>query len=420
MQERLTAALVRRLAEEEMPTRDTVVFDALLPRFALRLKPPSSVGRPWSSWYFVRFVGRDGRERKFKVGSPATMSLDDARRAARSILAKVDGGGDPARDRDSERAVWTIADMVSAYLDSPEFARKAERTQAEDRATASLHIVHHLGRHKVSAVDVPMIRRLMRAVEEDQRINSRKRRLGGAGAARRIVRLLSAMLTWAVGEGRLGRNPIVGNLRLSGDRQREAVLKPHDLGRLFQTMDDMVADGTLRPIARAFIICAALTGCRRDELRRLRWNDVDLPSRRIVLRDSKGTKLARSGPSVETVSLPPLAVAALAQIVPNESAPGNLVFCPQRGRSIAINRDWNRVRDRAGLSPELVLHSLRHSLGTAGIMGGMSTLEVSKMLRHRNPSMTARYVHLAEAGAARLQDRAAATLLGDPQRSVGD
>ena len=42
----------------------------------------------------------------------------------------------------------------------------------------------------------------------------------------------------------------------------------------------------------------------------------------------------------------------------------------------------------------------------------MSTLEVAKMLRHRNPSVTARYVHLAEATQARLQDRAANTLLG--------
>jgi integrase len=166
--------------------------------------------------------------------------------------------------------------------------------------------------------------------------------------------------------------------------------------------------------------CAALTGCRRDVIRKLRWSDVDLPARRIILRDAKGTKLARSGLSVETVSLPSLAVAALTQVVPDKAASEDLVFCPRRGRVIAINRDWTRVRDSAGLSPDLVLLSLRHSLGTAGIIGGMSTLDVSKMLRHRNPSVTARYVHLAEAGAARLQDRAAATLLGDPEGSVGD
>jgi integrase len=77
------------------------------------------------------------------------------------------------------------------------------------------------------------------------------------------------------------------------------------------------------------------------------------------------------------------------------------------------NREWQRVRQRAGLKPELVLHSLRHSLGTAGIVAGMSsTLEVAKMLRHRNPSVTARYVHLAEAMQNRLHDHAADTLLG--------
>lgn len=130
-----------------------------------------------------------------------------------------------------------------------------------------------------------------------------------------------------------------------------------------------------------------------------------------TLRNAKGVKLARSGSRIETVSLHPIVAEALTAIRPEAVEAGQLVFPPKRGRLLAINREWHRVREAAGLNPELVLHSLRHSLGTAGIIGGMSTLEVSKMLRHRNASMTARYVHLAEATQARLQDRAAETLL---------
>ncbi len=412
MQQRLTAELIRRLTEEHAPARDTVVFDTAFPRFALRMKPSRGAASPWASWYFVRYVGRDGRERKIKVGSPATMSLDQAKRAARTVLAQVDAGGDPARERAETRAAWTVADATSAYFDSADFRRKGDRTQIEDRATARLHIVQHVGREKIADVDVPTVRRMIRAIEGDTRTNSRKRRLGGSGAARRAVRLLSAIFTWAVAEGRLGRNPIIGHLRLAGSGQREAVVSTADLARLFETMDEMIRQGSLRPLVRAFIICAALTGCRRNELRLLKWGDIDLDVRRLTIREAKGAKLARSGPRLETVSLHPIAAIALADIRPENVAAEQQVFVPRRGKLVEVNRDWRRVRDAAGLAPELVIHSLRHSLGTAGIVGGMSTLEVAKMLRHRNPSITARYVHLAEATQARLQDRAADTLLG--------
>ena len=59
-----------------------------------------------------------------------------------------------------------------------------------------------------------------------------------------------------------------------------------------------------------------------------------------------------------------------------------------------------------------MLHSLRHSIGTAGIVAGMSTAEIQSMLRHRNIATTQRYVHLAEASQSRLQDRASDHLMG--------
>ena len=127
--------------------------------------------------------------------------------------------------------------------------------------------------------------------------------------------MLSAMLTWAVGEGRLARNPIIGNLRLAGDGVRETVLtEPGQYAALLQTMDELVAAGKLRSQSRAFLVVAAFTGMRRNELRTMRWGQVDLSERRINLTATKGGKLARTGLKTEMVSLPPIAAAALARI----------------------------------------------------------------------------------------------------------
>jgi integrase len=406
MQAKLLADTVRVLTQQVPPARETTIFDTVLPRFALRVRPPAAPGRPWPSFYFVRYVGPDGREQKAKVGSPATMDLDEARRAAKALLAIVDRGGDPSADKAARRARWSVPQAAEAYLASPEFARKADKTRAGDRSTLTNHIAHHLGTVPLASIDVPAVRRLLRAVETDTRANVRHRRLGGAGASRKVARVLSALCTWAVGEGQLNRNPLIGSLRLTGDGQRESVITTaEEYARLFGAMDELVTAGTLRAASRAFITVAALTGMRRGELQALRWRQVDLVGRRITLTGTKGARLARTGLRTEAVSLPPFAAAALGAIRPDGAAEDDRVFLAQRdGARIEVNRDWQRVRAKAGLPPDLALHSLRHSIGTVGVMNGLSGPEVQKLLRHRNIGTTAKYVHLADQ--VRLQDRA--------------
>jgi integrase len=407
VREKLTAALVRRYTEQEPPARETVIWDAALPRFALRVRPPRASGAPCPSVYLVQWRGADGRGGKQVVGTPATHTLDQAREAAKAVLRRVDAGANPNSEKAAQRAVWTFREAADAYVASAEFAKKTAKVRAGDRATLTNHIVPRLGREKLPAIDVPLVRRLLRGIEGDQRTNRRKRRLGGPGAARKAVRLLSAMLTWAVHEGRLATNPIIGNLRLTGDGTRETVLeRPEQYAALLGAMDLLVAEGALRAPSRAFIILAAATGLRRGEIQALRWGQIDLAARRITLTSSKGAKLAKGGPRTEKVSLPPVAAAALAAICPAGIPAAQQVFMPRRGRAYEINRDWLTVRAAAGLPADLTLHGLRHSIGTQGVLAGLSVAEVQKLLRHRNITTAAKYIHLAEGAMGRLQDRA--------------
>lgn len=274
----------------------------------------------------------------------------------------------------------------------------------------ALHVVHRLAHTPLVELDVPQVRQLLRAIETDTRINRRRRRLGGPGTARKVVRVLSTVLTWCVHGGQLDRNPLIGALRLAGDGERDVVMtEAAEYARLFETMDVMVDAGELRSAARTFIGVAALTGMRRGELQNARWGQVNLAERRITLIDTKGAKLAKRGPRTETVSLPPFAAALLAAIRPDDAGDDEQVFVPQHGRTMEINRDWLRVRERAGLPADLTLHGLRHSVGTIAVLAGLSGPEVQKLLRHRNISTTSRYIHLADR--ARLQDRAMAAVM---------
>jgi integrase len=406
------------VTEERPPVHATYYRDQDLPRHYIVVRPPSSPGKPWPADARIRYTMPGGRRRWMVTGNPRTMDLPALRAAARAALAIVDAGGDPAAERASRRALWTVRDLWEHYRASPEFARCTSATRAVIGSTFTAHILPRLGNELITAIDVPMARRLMHAITTDNRTYRRGLRLGGAGAARKAARRLVAILSWAVHEGRIERNPLKGTLRIGADGVREAVItSPEEYARLFAAMDAMVAEGKLRSTIRAFIVCAALTGARRGELQRLTWAQVDLVERRISLSDTKGGKLMQKGGGVRTevLSLPPLAAAALSALRGSAGAgstdPDALVFPPTNGERIFVTFDWRRVRAAAGLPPELTLHGLRHSIGTAAVLAGLSAPEVQALLRHRTIGTSTRYIHLADQHRARLQDRVVATLL---------
>jgi integrase len=416
---KLTSAFLRRIVSEIPPTKDTVYADQDVPRHYIRVRPPTQPGKPWPAESRVRYTVRGGSRRWLTVGNPRTMPLPALREAARAALAIADAGGDPAARKAAQRAEWTVKQLWAAYAASPEFARCTFNVRQNVAAKFTLHIIPRIGNERLAAIDVPMVRRLVRAIHADTRTNSRHRKLGGPSAARKTVRLLSAALGWAIHEGQLDRHPLRGTLRLDGDGVRETVItQPEQYVTLFETLDRMVAAGQLRPAVRVFLIFSALTGMRRGELQLLTWSQVNLAERRIRLTTSKGAKLAKRGVRSETISLPPLAAAALAEILPTDILPGDRVFPPQRGRVLQVNVDWRRVRDAAGLPADLTLHGLRHSLGTAAVLSGLSAPEVQQLLRHRTISTSSRYIHLAELVSNRLQDRVAERLIGDATPSA--
>jgi integrase len=419
---KITAASVRDLLANP-PAKDTSLFDVLLPRFAFRAKPSRRPGARPAAWFFVRYTAPDGRERRVKVGNPDTMSVDEARKAARAVLAVVDAGGDPKATQERVRAVPTIRELAARYLASPEFAAKTAKVQSNDQARIDMHIIYRVGGEKADAVTARVARQLRHQIATDTRRNSRRRQLGGAGASRKALRLLATMLRWAKDEGLITSVPFnLRELNLGGDGSRETTITTQEeYARLFTTMDGMVAQGVLRREAHAFITLIAATGLRRGEAHGLRWSQVDLGQHQIRLNGSKGAMLAqrRGGATLrsEIVGLPEIAASALAELKAGKFDPDGLVFAPLRGEQLSINRDWITVRKAARLPPELTLHGLRHSVGTVGAIAGMTMPELQALLRHRQPGTTARYIHFAQASGA-LADRAMGGVLPASPRSV--
>jgi integrase len=84
-------------------------------------------------------------------------------------------------------------------------------------------------------------------------------------------------LNWAVDKAELEASPAAGLRRPAPVRARDRVLSDDELRRLW-----MACDQRPFPFGR-YVQILLLTACRRSELATLRWSDVDLAEKAIVI-----------------------------------------------------------------------------------------------------------------------------------------
>jgi integrase len=150
----------------------------------------------------------------------------------------------------------------------------------------------------------------------------------------------------------------------------------------------------------------ALTGMRRGEAANLKWSQVDLKQRRIVL-PPQSHKTGKKTGKPRIIALPAAGQAIIArQPAGNDD---DYVFAPSRGSgAIGISHAWVKVREEAQLPEGIGLHGLRHSVASHLAMGGAQAAEIMTAMGHRQLSTVQRYIHFAENARQLLAERAAA------------
>ena len=118
-----------------------------------------------------------------------------------------------------------------------------------------------------------------------------------ANAALKIVgKMLSLAVEWGLREA--GPNPcrVVRKYRT---RPRERFLTDAEYCRLGRALDMLESRGKVSRHAAAAIRLLVLTGCRRNEVLELRWDDVDRTAGELRLRDGKtGARMVPLTPAV--------------------------------------------------------------------------------------------------------------------------
>lgn len=379
------------------PSGKTAIhYDRDLKGFGVRVT--ASGHKTWIVEYRPGGGGRRVSSRRMSLGSTEALTADQARKAARDVLAKARLGADPAKERQVTRGLPTVKEFSKDFMEEHVKAKLRASTAKSYQCHFDLHILPEIGSMKIDQVKRSDVSRLHRKVGKKK-----------PGAANRMLATLSSMYGYAASEEILseGCNP-VREIELFEENFMERYLTTDEIGRLGQALIEAETIGlpwtvdetkvttkhapkeenrrtVIDPYAADALRLLLLTGARSSEILGLRWEYVDLERGLLLLPDSKTGKkvIILNAPALEILS-------SITRIGPYVIAGKD----PKKPR-YGLAKPWGRILRRAGIAHARI-HDLRHTHASFGINSGLSLAMIGRLLGHLNGKTTARYSHLAD------------------------
>lgn len=384
--------LTKRVVDSAAPgVRDLFLWDTELPGFGCKITPTGAR-------IFVLQYSANGRVRRLRLGRYGSeLTVEEARTKVRKLRGQIASDADPADARARVRAIPSLAEFAERYIAKHAAVKKKPSSRQADARNLRLHVLPSLGCLRMDTItrsDISRFHAGMRATPV---------------LANRCLALLSKMFQLAElwGLRPAGSNP-VRDIEKYRERKVERFLSRVELARLGSVLAQAAEDGE-HPSVAAAIRLLLFTGCRRNEILTLMWAHVDFERGCLRLPDSKvGAKSVFLGAS---------ALELLANLPRKEGNPYVLPGQKPRKHFVGLEKAWQRLRARAGLS-DVRLHDLRHSFASMGVGEGESLVLVGALLGHRHAATTQRYAHLSDdpvrTTADRISGHLAAALAGQP------
>jgi integrase len=233
--------------------KECIVFDADVPGFGLRIREGGS-----RTWIFQYRIGSKQRRMVLGSASDAQLNLANTRKTASKLHARVALGEDPAMGKTTAKrdAENTFLSLAEQYL---------ENRKPSWRPGTYREVRRHLLLHAKPLHAFPIV-----AVSQDDvvRLLENVARKSGGVTANRTRANLSALMGWVI---RRGIKLPAGNVASETDKAvqeqaRERVLSDAELKAIWS--------GCLDDDYGAIIKLLVSTGCRANEIGRLRWEEI--------------------------------------------------------------------------------------------------------------------------------------------------
>ncbi len=391
---KLTKRMIDAISADVCPL---TLYDADLKGFGLRAA--KSGAKSWFVEYRPGAGGRGVAKRRMVLGAVGTLTPDQARAAAKEILAEAALGADPAASRSRARKTPIFRDFAERYLAEQAVAKLKPRTVVNYRIYLRKHAAPVIGAIKLDVVSESDIVKLHHHIGETKPMT-----------ANRVIECIGSVYRYAAACGlvKRGHNP-AAHIEAFREQRRERFLTSEELARLGDAVREAETTGipwqidatkptakhvpkknrvtNIGPHAAAALRLLILTGARLREILELKWDYVDIERGLLLLPDSKtGRKtIVLNAPAMKVLAdLPRMGVYVIA---------GQSSGADRETPRADLHRPWILVAKRAGLIG-VRLHDLRHTYASFGAGAGLGLPIIGKLLGHAQATTVARYAHL--------------------------
>lgn len=389
------------------------LWDGVIAGFGVRIE--ASGRKTFVLRYRSNGGGRTAPRRFMTIGAYGVLTVVEARKQAQRLLGAVALGEDPAHDRQAERKQIRMCDLIDLYEEKGCYIQRGrrrgqpmkEKTRRYTISRLRNHVVPLLGNKRIGSVDALAIEKFFWQVAngksaKNTKLGPRRRSVvrGGEGVARKAVRDLSAVFSFAIHRQLVDDNPVMKAAVCKTDNQRDRYLTLEEISRLGDAFDQLLSEG-INPMAIDIAKLWTLTGCRRNEIAALRWDEVDLENGLLRLDDTKTGK-----------SIRPLCAAAASIIKNTKRDPqSEYVFPATSGPGFfrGMKGVWKKVQRIADL-PDVTPHTLRHTVASTAVSNGEGLALTGALLGHSNPRSTAIYAHVQNQPMKQAAERVGATI----------
>ncbi|MEW8288226.1 MAG: integrase family protein [Candidatus Thiodiazotropha endolucinida] len=237
------------------------------------------------TFYVYRRI--NGRPKRIKLGRFPDMTTQKARKKAEAIIGEIASGGDPMERKRRERAdTVTLKEALEEYTNTRQLK---EKTAYDYRKVLNTGLKDWQGKQ-------------LQRISKDM-VANRHQKLGrerGEPYANLTMRIFRAVYNFAAakyeddeGNSLLPPNPV---LRISNtrswfkDKRRSDYITEAELPAWFKAVlgykHKTTGDSSGRTVAD-FLLMLILTGLRRSEAAPLKWEQIDLANKTLIIRDTK-------------------------------------------------------------------------------------------------------------------------------------
>lgn len=309
-------------------------------------------------WIEYRYKGRRVRE-----------CIGASKKLAQSVYAKrlVEIAEGRYLEKVKDIAPIKFKSFATEYLEN--HAKPNKKSWLKCDVVALNHLLPRFGELDLSEITPFMI----------EQYKTEKVKELSPSSVNRHLNCMRSMYSRAIAWGRVKDNPVAKVKFLKEPNHRLRYLEVQEINALLQHCNELL---------QQVVIFAIQTGMRKNEIRYLRWQDIDFRNCTALLLDTKNG-------SQRNVSLNSTALQVLMRVRRTNSP---YVFSSPDEDSTKpydFRTAFETALRKAGIK-DFRFHDLRHTFASQLAMsGGVDLYTIQKLLGHRDSKMTQRYAHLS-------------------------